>query len=881
MKNLVLGKWSSICDSAKRETFPCILSFAVGILLWAVSRLFFVDPIFHQVLLARYGSFLKIAAPSAPYAIYALTIAGAIVLMASFKIAALSWRALKSWFAGVYSGMPVVSFFAALLFCATETKALHVRAFWSAVCVLFGCFASYVLKRKALSKSKLSADPKDFSVGKEPISRKTMPSEFDEPIDAWEDDLLGRAPLIEIVSIKLLVAMKPVIALNGKLGVGKTSLLNLLRRHLKGRAIVVYFSTWLPGSEETLVKYLLSDIAAECRKQYIVPGLRHGSRRLANALAKSVPHLQGAVELIPASTQRDDIEGLKQALCRLPKRVVVLLDEIDRMQQQEIASLLKMLRGISALPNLSFVCALDIDKILETAKLQNNQDQKEYFEKFFVEIIPISEPEIDTLHELGAHAIVRSFERTDWFASKAEESDLQKKVEDLWDECIAPFCTNLRKVGLLANDVHATAALLRREANPTDLVLIQTLRRFSPAVYDLISKNSLTLSGQVTNISKYRPISDEEKRTIEKNLVGDIDKLSTEPDEKEAVAKILSELFPLYRGLDGRLNIVRNTVRDTPEKDRGVQNPAMFDAYFRYELPRDVFSVVRLERILDSLNGAQNQQQANQVLVDALDSMKPGSGKRADFLYKLSQAASSLPQSGAKMLAFSAMECADRYAYDPSFGIFGESYYAYQTVVVALLKIAESDRHQMVRECIGRTTNDAMAFALLAELTSSERLEKRGDVSLFIPVSDLYNAFILRMRTRFGEEADASDPKLLATSSRLAFNYWGLPQPSDNKISVSPEDRKLQEFFWIRHVGTSKKVLAETFDRFFLPMMRYTSDPTALVENFISIPSLRKLYEEATNEEGLTKESQGALRRLSNLLDGKYRDEVPMDEWKE
>ena len=126
------------------------------------------------------------------------------------------------------------------------------------------------------------------------------------------------------------------------------------------------------------------------------------------------------------------------------------------MQQQEIASLLKMLRGVSALPNLSFVCALDVDKILETANRQKDQDEREYFEKFFVEVIPISEPEADTLRELGVRAVVRSFERAEWFTSKEEASEVQKKVEDLWEKCIAPFCRNLRKVGLLANDVHGS-----------------------------------------------------------------------------------------------------------------------------------------------------------------------------------------------------------------------------------------------------------------------------------------------------------------------------------------------------------------------------------------------------------------------------------------
>jgi predicted KAP-like P-loop ATPase len=881
MKNWVLREWGTFRDFAKREIFPCILFFAVGILLGAVIRLLLVDPVFHQVLLARYGNPPKFADSTAPYALYAVTIAGAIVLGALLKLVPLSRRALRSWAAGVLSGMPAVSFLSALLFCATEQKALHVRVIWAGACFLLGGLVSFLLERVTASEPGRPADPKDLRVGKESSDRKIHPVDFDEPIDAWEDDLLGRKPLIEIVAIKLLVAMKPVIALNGRFGVGKTSLLNLLRRHLEGKAIVVSFSTWLPGSYETLVKYLLSDIAAECQKQYIVPGLRQGSKKLANALAKSVPYLQGAVEFIPASTQRDDIESLKQALCRLPKRVVVLLDEIDRMQQEEIASLLKMLRGVSALPNLSFVCALDVDKILETANRQKDQDQREYFEKFFVDVIPISEPDADTLRELGVRAIVRSFERADWFNSKEEEGEVQKKVEDLWEKCIAPFCRNLRKVGLLANDVHGTAALLRREANPTDLALVQVLRRFEPSVYDLISRNSLTLSGQFTSVSKYRSISDEKKKQLEKDLVRDVAGLSKDPEEKEAVERILSELFPLYRGLDGRSSVIPDTSRDTPEKDKGIRNPEMFDAYFRYDLPSDVFSAVELERILDSLNNAQQQDQADNVLAGALDSIEPGSNKRTDFLYKLSRAASSMNPNGVKMLAFSVMECADRYVYEPSFGLFGESLYAYRTLVVALLKMKKSDRLQVVRECIERTTDDAMAFALLAELTSRERLEKRSDKSLYIPVFEIYDAFVLRMRRRFGENANASDPNLLATASRLAFSYWGAPQPSDSKISVSPEDRKLQESFWIRHVGTSKKVLAETFDRFFLPMMRYTFDPTALVENFISIPSLRKLYEEATDEAGLTKENQGALRRLSNLLDGKYHEEVPMDEWRE
>jgi hypothetical protein len=261
--------------------------------------------------------------------------------------------------------------------------------------------------------------------------------------------------------------------------------------------------------------------------------------------------------------------------------------------------------------------------------------------------------------------------------------------------------------------------------------------------------------------------------------------------------------------------------------------------------------------------------------------MEPGSSKREDFLRKLSMASGAMPPEAGKLLAFAAMGCAELYVYDPNFGLFGESYLAYKILASTLLKMEQPDRVEMARECIRITTDDSMAFGLLAKLTNRKNLEKQGDDSLYIPASDLYGDFVLRMRARFGPAADASDPDLIRTSDRHAFNYWGFSQPKDGEILVDPEDRKIQESFWIRHIGVSKRTLAETFDRFFFPMMQYPPDPGQFVENFIPLPTLRKIYEQATDETGFAKEHEGALRRLSNLLEGKYLEGVPLDEWQQ
>jgi AAA domain len=233
-------------------------------------------------------------------------------------------------------------------------------------------------------------------------------TESDDPIQTWSEDSLGRAALIDSLSVKLLISKAPVIALFGEFGSGKTSILNLLREHLVGKAIVVSFSTWLPGSQETLTSYLMADIANECQKQYMVPGLRKSAGRLANALAQSVPFLKGFPELFPAATQRDDIESLKLALMRLPKRVVVLLDELDRMERDE---LLPLVRGISALPNLSFVCAAERKTLTETVCGDNKDDSNLYFEKFFPSSVAVPEEDAASLQKAGVDRVISALRR--------------------------------------------------------------------------------------------------------------------------------------------------------------------------------------------------------------------------------------------------------------------------------------------------------------------------------------------------------------------------------------------------------------------------------------------------------------------------------------
>jgi hypothetical protein len=410
---------AQISSFAKREYVAVLMSASLGAVCAGLLRLFLSDRSFDALLISKYLPSAKTFDDPSAYIPYALVVAFTVALVFAIQLPKVAVRGVKSWWLGVTSGLWFLPFVVTFLI----LSATHYRFRSRLLAAVIAIIASIVLgawhNRRAIARSRHIPDEKDIQVSMAVKNvAGTEATESDDPIQSWSEDSLGRAALIDSLSVKILISKAPVIALFGEFGSGKTSVLNLLREHLEGQAIVVSFSTWLPGSQETLTSYLMADIANECQKQYMVPGLRKSAGRLANALAQSVPFMKGFPELFPAATQRDDIESLKRALMRLPKRVVVLLDELDRMERDELLPLLKVVRGISALPNLSFVCAAERKTLTETVCGGHKDDSNLYFEKFFPSSAAIPKEDAASLQKAGVDRVISALRHRSWTTSE-------------------------------------------------------------------------------------------------------------------------------------------------------------------------------------------------------------------------------------------------------------------------------------------------------------------------------------------------------------------------------------------------------------------------------------------------------------------------------
>jgi len=788
-------------------------------------------------------------------------------------------RFFVSWFNGALNSFPAICLFTAVAAFTPSSDSLMIRSIGCLTAIAFVSLVLHIGHHYATRRIlRLSSLPEAAKVH---LQEKLQTAEFDsdEPISSWEYDLLDRAPLISILSVKLLFLKRPVIVLDGRFGSGKTSILNLLRLHLEGKAIVIFFSAWLPGSDNTLIDFLLSDVVAECRRHYMVSGLAKSTRRFASALAKSVPYLTGITELFPTPTQLDAVNDLKSSLSRVPKRVVVLIDEMDRMQRAEIIALLKLLRGVASVPNLSFVCACDKEKIMHIAGSgQGGEDTREFFEKFFLDVMPVSEPNADTLREVGIRRIVGTLASCGAFKDDFEKQSFRSSLENIWDKSLAPYCSNLRKIGILANDLHGAAGLLERNVNFVDLTLVTALRRYRPDIHTIIAGQRLILTGGHPNIKHYVYLPDNERMLRKKELAERIDALCTEGAERDRIRAILIDLFPRYSGFLGRVVTARGFGPDELQEESRISNPSIFDAYFRYEVPKDVFGAAVFEEFMESIRMAKVQEEVEYLFKTTLGTLEIGSSRREDFIYKLSLTVHTLDMNIARWLAISVMRSADTYSYEALMRLWGDSMYACRIACRTIQMLHEGDRLEFLHTCINEAGDDTMVIGLLKNITDLRESGQTTEEINRIPLRSVWDVFTARMRRRFGLNIDTSSDDVIRTSEPEAFELWGFSDLSKWQITTKASDREIRDDFWRRYIGVNKRRLAQIFEHYFWRSMQYDSDPLPFVERRISLELLRQMNFEVLPDPDLTEKEASSLRRLDRLLKGEYKNGVPFRE---
>ena len=169
----------------------------------------------------------------------------------------------------------------------------------------------------------------------------------DRAIEMPKDDQFQRSPFAKRVAKSILDRNSNdclVIGIYGAWGEGKTSVLNLINSELKITDVIrITFNPWRFKDEETLILNFLNTVSAALNKE-----LENSKEKFGKFLEKygTVGNIIGAdISKIGTSLSNTDLENLKNRvdsfLQETNTRVVIFIDDIDRLDKQEIYSIFK------------------------------------------------------------------------------------------------------------------------------------------------------------------------------------------------------------------------------------------------------------------------------------------------------------------------------------------------------------------------------------------------------------------------------------------------------------------------------------------------------------------------------------------------------------
>lgn len=204
----------------------------------------------------------------------------------------------------------------------------------------------------------------------------------DDPIIEREQDSLRRTHfadrVVALIDSNHRANSSVVYGLEGPWGSGKSSVINMIRQSLKegGSWKIAEYTPWATSDYESLFEEFfaaLAEAAPELTKSEKSRKRLLQYAALARPLSKLIPAAAGigdaAVELADQALRRSWkslFSEISKELQALDSPILIVVDDIDRLQATELLDLLKVIRLLGRFPGIDFLLAYDEDTVVDT-----------------------------------------------------------------------------------------------------------------------------------------------------------------------------------------------------------------------------------------------------------------------------------------------------------------------------------------------------------------------------------------------------------------------------------------------------------------------------------------------------------------------------------
>ncbi len=428
----------------------------------------------------------------------------------------------------------------------------------------------------------------------------------DAPLDSREADRLRRWPFAERIADTLATRSDPtslVVGVYGRWGEGKTTVLRFIEQRLEEEhadsVVFVRFNPWLFTNDTELFVGFFAQVAAALDRKLATKAERLGSvLKKYGGLVSGISWAWGDLKAgagnaiaglgdeLAKVTPEELRSRLEQGLAEEGKRVVVLLDDIDRLDKNEAQAVFRLLKVAADFRWTSYVLAFDREVI--AAALAERYPQRpdggdEFLDKIVQVPLPLPPAPREVLRKLLLDDISRVL--TD---AGVELSDREvHRFVVSFDVALLHRVGTPRSAKRYVNSLQFALPLLRGEVDTVDLLLIEALRIFRPALHAAIVRNrEIILYG-----SKRRS-----KETIEA-FKAEIEAIVGAGEKAWQEIGVLEELFPPLKNIYSNTFFGDESARRWAEQKR-IASDRYFARYFSSGVPAGDLSDSEIRELL-------------------------------------------------------------------------------------------------------------------------------------------------------------------------------------------------------------------------------------------------------------------------------------------
>lgn len=333
----------------------------------------------------------------------------------------------------------------------------------------------------------------------------------DRPSIDPKDDLFGHAPFAK--SLADSICRYPgsdglVLALYGPWGSGKSTVLGYVGHYIEqqseeDRPVVVPFNPWWFSGQENLARAFLGQLQA------VLPNKSDKFKRLGDLLGDFAEGVGGLIDLsgvtggaagklgklVGMLTKRKpkDVPALKSEISKIlreaKKRILVVIDDIDRLTPDETRQLFTVIKALADFPNVVYLLAFDRDVAAQAIEQQSGLPGERYLEKIIQ--VPFELPPIERVALQAA-----LFKRLDQVLGDTPDGLFDQSYwTNVFYDGIDPLIQVPRDVVRFTNTLSVTYPAVRGEVNPVDFIALEAVRVFLPDLYGVVRANANRFSG--------------------------------------------------------------------------------------------------------------------------------------------------------------------------------------------------------------------------------------------------------------------------------------------------------------------------------------------------------------------------------------------------